>query len=140
MKKLGKELTATILASRWKVRVLHALYREDGKFYTPLKRVPGALFDHNGYIVFRTWESYLSSPYLTHGPRVNVFRARSRHAIRPAARTGPWGVKRTPARGAGVRLQAEPKVARTLRHRGQIYAEWSDGVVTSRQIPFACPA
>ncbi len=72
MEKLGKELTATILASRWKVRVLHALYREDGKFYTPLKRVPGALFDHNGYIVFPTWESYLSSPYLRHGPRVNV--------------------------------------------------------------------
>jgi len=41
----------------WQVGALHALYREDGKWYEHLERFPGALFDYNGYVIFKTKKS-----------------------------------------------------------------------------------
>ena len=46
-------LSGKYLNRKWKVGARHPLYREDGKWYHHLKRFPGALFDFNGYIVFR---------------------------------------------------------------------------------------
>ena len=42
----------------------HALYRKDGKWYHNLKDFPGVLFDENGYIIFRTQESYTQHDHL----------------------------------------------------------------------------
>ena len=63
----GRQLSAT-----WKVDVQHALYHQDGMFYENLKRFPGALFDPNGYVLFRTEEEFRSSPYLRIGRKLNV--------------------------------------------------------------------
>ena len=61
-----------ILNERWGVGAKHSLYHHEGTFYNVLLRVPGALFDPNGYVVFRTEEKYLTSPYLRIGERTNV--------------------------------------------------------------------
>ncbi len=53
-----RRLTGAARAKEWGIRVLHALYREDGKWYHVLKRFPGALFDAHGYIRFDTEENY----------------------------------------------------------------------------------
>jgi len=56
----------------WGVNARHALYREDGRWYHHLERFPGALFDRNGYVLFRTETAYLTSPYLRRGVEVNI--------------------------------------------------------------------
>ena len=56
----------------WGVNARHALYREDGKWYMPLERFPGAYFDAHGYVVFPTKQSYENNPHLRIGKRVNV--------------------------------------------------------------------
>lgn len=60
------------LNREWKVGANHALYRENGKFYMPLERFPGAYFDVYGYLLFNTEEEYQDCDYLMIGPRVNV--------------------------------------------------------------------
>lgn len=52
--------------------VLHARYREDGKWYHPLKKFPGALFDENGYVIIQTSEEYLSNTQFQHGVDLHV--------------------------------------------------------------------
>ena len=42
----------------WNVGAAHALYIHDGHWYHPLKRFPGALFDLNGYVLFKTQEEF----------------------------------------------------------------------------------
>ncbi len=56
----------------WHVGAKHALYHEAGTFYERLTRFPGALFDHNGYVEFKTEKAYLNTPGLRHGIRLNV--------------------------------------------------------------------
>lgn len=60
------------LDREWNVGAKHSLYHKDGTFYMPLKRFPGAYFDSNGFILFKTEKEYVSSPYLSIGKRVNV--------------------------------------------------------------------
>jgi hypothetical protein len=60
------------LNREWNVGARHSLYHRDGTFYMPLERFPGAYFDPNGYVLFRTEREYVSSPYLSIGERVNV--------------------------------------------------------------------
>ncbi len=50
----------------------HALYSKDGDFYMPLERFPGAYFDPNGYVLFRTEEEYLDCTHLDIGIRVHA--------------------------------------------------------------------
>ena len=52
---------------------IHALYREDGKWYHHLKDFPGVLFDINGFVVFKSQTEYLNSPYLQHGEDLNIY-------------------------------------------------------------------
>lgn len=56
----------------WKIPAERALYREDGTFYMPLERFPGALCDANGYILFKTEKDYKECPQLQIGKRVTV--------------------------------------------------------------------
>ena len=51
---------------------IHALYREDGKWYHHLKDFPGVLFDINGFVIFNTIDNYRNSPYLHHGEDLNI--------------------------------------------------------------------
>ncbi|MEK6530967.1 MAG: hypothetical protein AABZ23_00565 [Deltaproteobacteria bacterium] len=67
-----RKLTGKYLNELWKVGARHALYREDGKWYEHLKRFPGALFDYNGYVIFKTEKEYEQSSYLQHGIKLNV--------------------------------------------------------------------
>lgn len=60
------------LNREWKVGARHALYRENGIFYMPLERFPGAYFDSSGYVLFKTEEEYRNCKYLRIGKRVDV--------------------------------------------------------------------
>ncbi|MXY38701.1 MAG: hypothetical protein F4027_09820 [Rhodospirillaceae bacterium] len=67
-----RKLTGKSLNAKWKVGAMHALYREDGKWYHHLKQFPGALFDFNGYIVFATEQEYEACEHLAHGVELHV--------------------------------------------------------------------
>ena len=60
------------LNREWGVNARHALYRENGKWYMPLERFPGAYFDAHGYLVFPTKHSYETCRHIRIGKRVNV--------------------------------------------------------------------
>jgi len=60
------------LNREWAVDANHALYHKDGTFYENLERFPGALFDLNGYVLFKTLEEYESCPYLDRGEKLNI--------------------------------------------------------------------
>jgi len=49
-------ITGRMLNREWGVNARHALYRKDGTWYHVLTHFPGALFDSQGYILFRTAE------------------------------------------------------------------------------------
>ena len=59
-----QKLDGKTLNELWHVGAKHSLYREDGKWYHQLRDFPGALFDANGYVIFKTKEEYLASPFL----------------------------------------------------------------------------
>lgn len=56
--------TGDRLNQTWAVGAKHALYRSSGDWYHRVEDFPGAYFDSNGYVVFRTREEYQSNPYL----------------------------------------------------------------------------
>ncbi len=60
------------LNHQWSVGAKHTLYREDGKWYMSLNQFPGAFFDANGYVLYKTQADYERCPYLSIGERVNV--------------------------------------------------------------------
>ena len=64
--------TGEKLAREWNVDVSHALYRESGDWYHHLRAFPGAYFDRNGYVVFRSGAEYEDCTYLDHGRTVHV--------------------------------------------------------------------
>jgi len=65
-------ITGEKLNKQWKVGALHALYREDGKWYHHLTQFPGALFDKYGFIIFQNENEYLSSEYLQHKQDLHI--------------------------------------------------------------------
>jgi len=66
------QITGRRLNREWKVGAKHALYREDGRWYHVPERFPGALFDANGYILFRTEADLVNCRFLSIGEEVNV--------------------------------------------------------------------
>lgn len=56
----------------WNVGAQHALYRRSGDWYHQLERFPGALFDAEGYVLFRTKEEFESCRYLQINEHVHV--------------------------------------------------------------------
>ena len=52
------------LNRKWNVGAKHALYRATGDWYHCLEHFPGALFDVNGYVLFKTEEEFRSCHYL----------------------------------------------------------------------------
>ncbi len=67
-----KELRGKDLNQLWEVGAKHALYSKDGKWYHLLRTFPGALFDANGYVVFKTEEDYLKCEYLKIAKHIHV--------------------------------------------------------------------
>ena len=49
---------ASVLKEAWHVDADHVRYRENGTWYHPLERFPGALFDRTGYVRFPTKEAF----------------------------------------------------------------------------------
>ncbi len=65
-------LSGRQLNEEWKVGASHALFHKDGTYYNHLQYFPGALFDMNGYVRFKTEDEYKKSPYLQHGEQLHV--------------------------------------------------------------------
>src|SRR5437773_6511294 len=65
-------MTGKQLNEEWKVGAQHALYRETGNWFQLLKRFPGALFDANGYILFKTRREYEECEFLQRGKEIGV--------------------------------------------------------------------
>jgi len=61
-----------VLNDQWNVAARHALYHKEGNYYNHLRYFPGALFDPNGYLVFKTEQEYRKSPHLQHGAQLHV--------------------------------------------------------------------
>ena len=60
------------LNEEWGVGAKHALFRRDGRWYHHLDRVPGALFDELGFVVFENELEYRQCPQLRHGKELHV--------------------------------------------------------------------
>jgi 5-methylcytosine-specific restriction protein A len=63
----GKQLN-----DEWGVGARHALFSRDGNWYENLERFPGALFDLNGYVLFKTEQEYRKCPQIHIGKKTNV--------------------------------------------------------------------
>jgi hypothetical protein len=71
--KAGRQrIRGKFLCELWNVDVKHALYHHDGTFFENLRGFPGALFDYNGYVIFKTEQEYKNSSYLNIGQKLNV--------------------------------------------------------------------
>lgn len=68
----NRQLNGRALNQRWKVGAKHALYHKDGNWFNNLVRFPGALFDPNGYVIFKTKEEYRNCRYLNISQETNV--------------------------------------------------------------------
>jgi hypothetical protein len=68
----GRQWNGKLLKDLWNVDVKHALYHQDGTFYENLHEFPGALFDANGYVIFKTEQEYTNCSYLDIGLKLNV--------------------------------------------------------------------
>ncbi len=65
-------LTGRQLNKEWGVGARHALFHKDGTWYSNLKKFPGALFDPEGYILFKTEKDYLENPNVSVGKETNI--------------------------------------------------------------------
>lgn len=65
-------LSGKMLNEKWKVGAKHALYHREGCWYNNLEHFPGALFDPNGYVIFKTREEYQKSRHLRVTQETNI--------------------------------------------------------------------
>jgi hypothetical protein len=56
----------------WKVGASHPLFHKDGTYYNHLRSFPGALFDVDGYVLFKSEDQYRKSQYLQHGKQLHI--------------------------------------------------------------------
>jgi 5-methylcytosine-specific restriction protein A len=61
---MPKKITGSFLNALWSIGAKHTLYSHDGTWYHQLTRFPGALCDSEGYVLFRTKDSFEVCPYL----------------------------------------------------------------------------
>src|SRR5947208_706800 len=60
----SESLRAKDLATRWGLKVRHALYRKTGNWYHQLTGFPGALLDADGYVIFESEQEFRECPQL----------------------------------------------------------------------------
>jgi 5-methylcytosine-specific restriction protein A len=65
-------MTGRQLNKEWNVGARHALFHKDGSWYNNLERFPGALFEPDGYILFKSEKDYLESSHVSVGKETNV--------------------------------------------------------------------
>ena len=58
--------TGESLNRNWKIGAKQARFAQDGMFYMPLDKFPGALCDPYGYVLFATEEDYIQCQQLRH--------------------------------------------------------------------------
>lgn len=58
------QMRGSTLNKRWGLGVRHALYRETGDWYHQLTKFPGAFFDRDGYILFKSESEYRACIYI----------------------------------------------------------------------------
>ena len=68
---MAKAITGRMLNKIWGVDARHALYHRDGTWYHTLEYFPGALFDHNGYVLFKTEGEFKNCSHLNITQDVN---------------------------------------------------------------------
>jgi hypothetical protein len=68
----NQRLSAKLLAELWNVQAQDVRYHRDGHFYENVRRFPAALFDPNGYILFRTEAELRSIQRIKVGRKTNV--------------------------------------------------------------------
>lgn len=68
----ARQLSGRELNDLWDVGAKHALYYKDGTWYNNLERFPGALFDPEGYVLFKTEQAYRNCQHLKIAKRTNV--------------------------------------------------------------------
>lgn len=71
-KRMMSGVTGQQLNDKWNVGVKHPLFHKDGTYYNHLKYFPGALFDLDGYVIFKTEREYIESPFLQHKKQLHV--------------------------------------------------------------------
>lgn len=64
-------LKGDYLNSHYGIGAKQARYREDGVWYHPLNKFPGALFDGNGYVLFDSQAQYEQCDSIKKGPDAN---------------------------------------------------------------------
>lgn len=59
---------------KWGVGARQAYFHKGATFYMPLRKFPGAFFDPDGYILFKTERDYVDSSGISQatGPRANI--------------------------------------------------------------------
>lgn len=67
-----RQWNGKLLKDLWNVDVVQAFYHKDGTFFENLNNFPGALFDANGYVIFKTEQEYNNCSYLDIGQKLNV--------------------------------------------------------------------
>jgi hypothetical protein len=69
-------ITGEFLNEKYKIGAVQARYRENGVWYHPLDQFPGALFDANGYVLFRSDSDYAGCDRVKKGPDPNHIHVR----------------------------------------------------------------
>jgi|SRR3954451_1355199 hypothetical protein len=69
---MSESLRAKDLATRWGLKVRHALYRKTGNWYHQLNGFPGALLDADGYVIFESEQEFRGCPQLQVKKQVNA--------------------------------------------------------------------
>jgi 5-methylcytosine-specific restriction enzyme A len=59
------------LNKQYNIGAVQARYREDGRWYHPLEKFPGVLFDASGYVLFKTAMDYANCASVRKGPDPN---------------------------------------------------------------------
>lgn len=69
---MSNRYIAPRLVEKYKLKVKHSRYHQDGKWYHPLEHFPAAYLDKQGYIIFKTEAEYQSNQHLSIGKDVNI--------------------------------------------------------------------
>lgn len=72
MRKSHRQWYGKQLNNLWGVHAIDAYYHKDGTFFENLRHFPGALFDANGYVIFKNEQEYNNCSYLDIGQKLNV--------------------------------------------------------------------
>jgi len=68
----AEALTGAKLNLQWNVGAKHALFSSDGTWFENLTKFPGALFDPNGFLLFKSEKEYRNTQNVSVTKKTNV--------------------------------------------------------------------